>query len=181
MATGPIETHLHHSFNWENGAPGAREGPRGRSVNCGSEPSAQCVRLRSEINPSRTLSPSWKNREHGSPRFNTASGQLTTSPRSPTRGRKPCPANRSHALAHRMATTTHGSAATILSAPSRPGKPKPPPHHPSLFCSEAVWIKPANRWRKKVADERRPFETCMATVRAGGRIKHRQKDWLENR
>ena len=50
MATGPIETHLHHSFNWENGAPGAREGPRGRSVNCGSEPSAQCVRLRSEIN-----------------------------------------------------------------------------------------------------------------------------------
>ena len=51
MATGPIETHLHHSFNWENGAPGAREGPRGRSVNCGSEPSAQCVRLRSEINP----------------------------------------------------------------------------------------------------------------------------------
>ena len=35
----------------ESGAPGAREGPRGRSVNCGSEPSAQCVRLRSEINP----------------------------------------------------------------------------------------------------------------------------------
>ena len=50
MATGPIETHLHHSFNWENGAPGAREGPRGRSVDCGSVPSAQCVRLRSEIN-----------------------------------------------------------------------------------------------------------------------------------
>lgn len=51
MATGPIETHLHHSFNWENGAPGSRIGPRGRSVNCGSVPSAQCVRLRSEINP----------------------------------------------------------------------------------------------------------------------------------
>ena len=55
MATGPIETHLHHSFNWENGAPGAREGPRGRSVNCGSEPSAQCVRLRSEINLHETI------------------------------------------------------------------------------------------------------------------------------
>jgi len=51
MATGPIETHLHRSFNWENGAPGARMGPRGRSASCGSEPSAQCVRLRSEINP----------------------------------------------------------------------------------------------------------------------------------
>ena len=50
MATGPIETHLHRSFNWENGAPGPQEGPRGRSANCGSEPSAQCVRLRSEIN-----------------------------------------------------------------------------------------------------------------------------------
>ena len=50
MATGPIETHLHHSFNWENAAPGARIGPRGRSVNCGSVPSAQCVRLGSEIN-----------------------------------------------------------------------------------------------------------------------------------
>ena len=50
MATGPIETHLHRSFNWENGAPGSRMGSRGRSANCGSEPSAQCVRLRSEIN-----------------------------------------------------------------------------------------------------------------------------------
>ena len=50
MATGPIETHLHRSFNWENAAPGAREGPRGRSANCGNGLSAQCVRLRSEIN-----------------------------------------------------------------------------------------------------------------------------------
>ena len=55
MATGPIETHLHRSFNWENGAPGPQEGPRGRSANCGSEPSAQCVRLRSEINLLRKL------------------------------------------------------------------------------------------------------------------------------
>ena len=50
MATGPIETHLHRSFNWENAAPGAREGPRGRSGSCGNVLSAQCVRLRSEIN-----------------------------------------------------------------------------------------------------------------------------------
>ena len=50
MATGPIETHLHRSFNWENGASGAREGPRGRSANCGNGLFAQCVRLRSEIN-----------------------------------------------------------------------------------------------------------------------------------
>ena len=52
MATGPIETHLHRSFNWENGAPGPQEGPRGRSANCGNGLFAQCVRLRSEINPS---------------------------------------------------------------------------------------------------------------------------------
>ena len=50
MATGPIETHLHRSFNWENGAPGPREGPRGRSARCGNGLFAQCVRLRSEIN-----------------------------------------------------------------------------------------------------------------------------------
>ena len=50
MATGPIETHLHRSFNWENAAPGPREGPRGRSANCGNGLFAQCVRLRSEIN-----------------------------------------------------------------------------------------------------------------------------------
>ena len=50
MATGPIETHLHRSFNWENAAPAARMGPRGRSVNCGNGLSAQRVRLRSEIN-----------------------------------------------------------------------------------------------------------------------------------
>ena len=50
MATGPIETHLHRSFNWENAAPGARMGPRGRSASCGNGPFAQCVRLRSEIN-----------------------------------------------------------------------------------------------------------------------------------
>ena len=52
MATGPIETHLHHSFNWENAAPGSRMGPRGRSANCGNGLFAQCVRLRSEINRS---------------------------------------------------------------------------------------------------------------------------------
>lgn len=40
MATGPIETHLHRSFNWENGAPGARMGPRGRSASCGNGLSA---------------------------------------------------------------------------------------------------------------------------------------------
>ena len=51
MATGPIETHLHRSFNWENGAAGARMGPRGRSASCGNGLSAQRVRLRSEINP----------------------------------------------------------------------------------------------------------------------------------
>lgn len=51
MATGPIETHLHRSFNWENGAPGPREGQRGRSANCENGLFAQCVRLRSEINP----------------------------------------------------------------------------------------------------------------------------------
>mgnify|MGYP007007880972 CR=1 FL=1 len=50
MATGPIETHLHRSFNWENGAPGPQEGPRGRSARCGNGLFAQCVRLRSEIN-----------------------------------------------------------------------------------------------------------------------------------
>ena len=50
MATAPIETHLHRSFNWENGAPGPQEGPRGRSANCGNGLSAQSVRLRSEIN-----------------------------------------------------------------------------------------------------------------------------------
>ena len=50
MATGPIETHLHCTFNWENGAPGPQEGPRGRSANCGNGLFAQCVRLRSEIN-----------------------------------------------------------------------------------------------------------------------------------
>lgn len=55
MATGPIETHLHRSFNWENAAPGPREGPRGRSANCGNGLFAQCVRLRSEINPLNAL------------------------------------------------------------------------------------------------------------------------------
>ena len=50
MATGPIETHLHRSFNWENAAPGSRMGPRGRSASCGNGLSAQSVRLRSEIN-----------------------------------------------------------------------------------------------------------------------------------
>lgn len=55
MATGPIETHLHRSFNWENGAPGARMGPRGRSASCGNGLSAQRVRLRSEINHNATI------------------------------------------------------------------------------------------------------------------------------
>ena len=55
MATGPIETHLHRSFNWENGAPGSREGQRGRSARCGNGLFAQCVRLRSEINQKVTL------------------------------------------------------------------------------------------------------------------------------
>ena len=50
MATGPIETHLHRSVNWENAAPGAREEPRGLSASCGNGLSAQCVRLRPEIN-----------------------------------------------------------------------------------------------------------------------------------
>ena len=52
MATGPIEKHLHRSFNWENAAPESREGTRGRSAGCGNGLSDQCVRLRSEINPS---------------------------------------------------------------------------------------------------------------------------------
>ena len=55
MATGPIEKHLHRSFNWENAAPGARKGTRGRSAGCGNDLSAQCVRLRSEINLSKYL------------------------------------------------------------------------------------------------------------------------------
>ena len=50
MATGPIETHLHRSFNWGNAAPGPQEGPRGRSASRGNGLFAQCVRLRSEIN-----------------------------------------------------------------------------------------------------------------------------------
>lgn len=40
MATGPIETHLHRSLNWEDAAPGAREEPRGRSADCGNGLSA---------------------------------------------------------------------------------------------------------------------------------------------
>ena len=55
MATGPIETHLHRSFNWENGAPGPREGQRGRSARCGNGLFAQCVRLRSDINPASII------------------------------------------------------------------------------------------------------------------------------
>lgn len=35
---------------YRNGAPGPREGLRGRSANCGYDLFAQCVRLRSEIN-----------------------------------------------------------------------------------------------------------------------------------
>ena len=36
MATGPIETHLHRSFNWENGAPGARMGLGGVRLAAGT-------------------------------------------------------------------------------------------------------------------------------------------------
>ena len=50
-ATGSIETHPRRSLNWENGAPGPREGPRRRSANCGNNLFAQYVRLRSEIDP----------------------------------------------------------------------------------------------------------------------------------
>ena len=35
MATGPIETHLHRSFNWENGAPDPRREPRGVQLTAG--------------------------------------------------------------------------------------------------------------------------------------------------
>ncbi len=51
IATGSIETHPRRSLNWENGAPGPREGPRWRSANCGNNLFAQHVRLRSEIDP----------------------------------------------------------------------------------------------------------------------------------
>ena len=70
MATGPIETHLHRSFNWENAAPGSREGPRGRSANCGNGLFAQCVRLRSEINPNLDfdVSPSTQSNMWGAPK-----------------------------------------------------------------------------------------------------------------
>ena len=50
MATGLIEPHLRHSFNWKNGAPGLWRDCGGRSANCGYDLFAQCVRLRSEIN-----------------------------------------------------------------------------------------------------------------------------------
>ena len=51
MLTTPMTAGI--GATWENGAPGARMGPRGRSANCGTGLSAQCVRLRSEINPDR--------------------------------------------------------------------------------------------------------------------------------
>ena len=35
MATGPIETHLHRSFNWENAAPGPGWGPGGVRLTAG--------------------------------------------------------------------------------------------------------------------------------------------------
>lgn len=50
MATGLIEPHLRHSFNWENSAPGLWRDCGGRSANCGYDLFAQCVRLRAEIN-----------------------------------------------------------------------------------------------------------------------------------
>ena len=36
MATGPIETHLHRSFNWENGAPGPGRGRGGVRLGAGT-------------------------------------------------------------------------------------------------------------------------------------------------
>lgn len=36
MATGSIETHLHHSSNWEDAAPGARRGPGGVRLTAGT-------------------------------------------------------------------------------------------------------------------------------------------------
>lgn len=61
MATGLIEPHLRHSFNWENGAPGLWKDCGGRSANCGYDLFAQCVRLRSEINyhAPHVASPAW--------------------------------------------------------------------------------------------------------------------------
>ena len=46
---------------YRNGAPGPREGLRGRSANCGYDLFAQCVRLRSEINyhAPHDASPAW--------------------------------------------------------------------------------------------------------------------------
>lgn len=52
MDTGPIETHLHRSFNWENG-PRALIGATEALANYGNDLFAQCVRLRSEINHHR--------------------------------------------------------------------------------------------------------------------------------
>lgn len=61
MATGLIEPHLRHSFNWDNGAPGLWRDCGGRSANCGYDLFAQCVRLRSEINyhAAHDASPAW--------------------------------------------------------------------------------------------------------------------------
>lgn len=61
MATGLIEPHLRHSFNWDNGAPGLWRDCGGRSANCGYDLFAQCVRLRSEINyhAPHVASPAW--------------------------------------------------------------------------------------------------------------------------
>ena len=46
---------------YRNGAPGPREGLRGRSANCGYDLFAQCVRPRSEINhhAPHNASPAW--------------------------------------------------------------------------------------------------------------------------
>lgn len=46
---------------YRNGAPGPREGLRGRSANCGYDLFAQCVRLRSETNHHvpHDASPAW--------------------------------------------------------------------------------------------------------------------------
>lgn len=46
---------------YRNGAPGPREGLRGRSANCGCDLFAQCVRLRSDINHHslHNASPAW--------------------------------------------------------------------------------------------------------------------------
>ena len=92
MATGPIETHLHRSFNWENGAPGPQEGPRGRSANCGNGLSAQCVRLRSEITPTPARLVRY------SSHYSTSTEHSTANVKGHAIGRSPVPNNTGRTL-----------------------------------------------------------------------------------